>query len=69
MRALKERNERLAADLVDHREEADAFLVSGRDDPELDRELVERLATLEAERDAIYAELRRLDPAFTAGMN
>jgi hypothetical protein len=69
LRAVKERQQRYAGDLVDHHEEATAFVEAGRQDEEQARVLLNRLAALQVERDAILAELQRLDPAFTAGMN
>jgi hypothetical protein len=42
---------------------------SGSDDAGREKELLERLAQLEAERDAIMHELAMVDPVFTARMN
>ncbi len=69
LRALSERQQRLRFDLVDHHQEATAFVESGRQDEEQARVLLDRLAQLQAERDAILVELQWLDSALTAGMN
>jgi hypothetical protein len=68
-RELVARNDRHAADLRAHRKQARALVESGSDDADRATELLERLAQLEAERDAILAELARVDPAFTASCN
>jgi hypothetical protein len=69
LRTLSERQQRLGHDLVDHTEEAQAFVEAGRQDEEEARVLLERLVHLQAEQDAILHELAMVDPAFTAGMN
>ena len=68
-RELVARSERLDADMLAHNEQARAFAESGSDDAGRTRELRERLAEFEAEREAIMHELAVVDPAFTAGMN
>jgi hypothetical protein len=69
LRELAARRQRYDTNLHAHFAEAPAFVESGSEDVEGARELLERPAQLEAERDAIYAELRRLDPALSAGLN
>jgi hypothetical protein len=69
LRALSERQQRLRLDVIDHTEEATAFVEAGRQDEEQARVLLERLGQLQAERAAIKRELAVVDPVFTAGMN
>lgn len=69
LRELAARQQRYRTDLQAHHEQATEFVESGADDAERATELLERLAQLQAEEAAILAELRRLDPALTAGMN
>jgi hypothetical protein len=57
------------AELRANRERCDAYLDGGSEDPETADRLCDRTAELLAERDALLAELRRLDPAFGAEAN
>jgi hypothetical protein len=69
-RELAARQARCQSGFQDYYEEAAAFMEEpGPKDDDHATELLERLAQLEAERDAILHELARVDPAFTAGMN